>query len=200
MSASQLFSGFALIFAMSCGAAAHSPKPKSATPPSSAQGQPEKHQHAHEASAHEHGKHVHGEGRMDVAFEDLKGEVEFTVSADVILGTENAPKSAQEKETEKKKIDSLISNFRSSVNFSAGNCRWTSVKAEVDRHQEGRVEHAEVDLDAEVVCEKTVKGARLNVGLGQHYPALKKIELQVVAPDLQKGAVITPQTQYIDLK
>lgn len=158
------------------------------------------HDHHHHHGGHKgHGKHVHGEGRMDVAFEGLKGEIDFKVSGDVILGSENAPKGAKAKQEEKAKLNDLAAKFRESVKFTGATCTWTSVDVDVDRHKVGKVEHAEVEVEADLTCDKPVKGGTLTIDLRQHYPALNKIEVQVVAPDLQKGGVIDAKTNSLDL-
>lgn len=149
---------------------------------------------------HDHGKHVHGEGRMDIAFEGLKGEIDFKISADVILGSENAPKGEKAKAEEAAKLADLATKFKDSLKFSNATCSWTSVSTDVDRHKVGKVEHAEIEVEADITCDKSVKGGTLTIDLRRHYPTLNKIEVQVVTPDLQKGGVIDAKTTSIDLK
>jgi hypothetical protein len=161
--------------------------------PTAALAQKHNHQHAH-------GKHVHGAGRMDIAFDGLKGEIDFEVSADAILSSEKSPKTSAEKKIEKDRIDDLISKFKESVEFKGANCQWSKIVAEVDRHKAGKVEHADVKLEADLACEKDIKGFTLDVNLGKHYPGLSKIEVQINANGLQKGAVIDSKVTRIELK
>ncbi|MBX3017190.1 MAG: DUF2796 domain-containing protein [Bdellovibrionaceae bacterium] len=156
------------------------------------------HDHKHE-KGHSHGKHVHGEGRMDVAFEALKGEIDFKISADVVLGSENAPKGAKAKAEEKMKLDNLVAKFKESVKFEGATCTWNKVEVDVDRHKVGKVEHAEIEVEADVTCDKSLKGGKFVVDLRAHYPSLNKIEVQIVTPELQKGGVIDAKTNSIDL-
>lgn len=156
------------------------------------------HDHNHD-KGHSHGKHVHGEGRMDVAFDGLKGEIDFKISADVVLGSENAPKGAKAKAEEKAKLNDLMNKFKESVKFEGATCNWSKVDVDVDRHKVGKVEHAEIEVEADVTCDKSLKGGKLVVDLRTHYPSLNKVEIQVVTPDLQKGGVIDAKTNSIDL-
>lgn len=149
--------------------------------------------------AQAHKAHVHGAGRMDIAFDGNTGEIDFEVSADAILGSEKSPKTEAEKTEEKAKLETLKTKFKESVEFVGANCQWTKVDAEVDRHKQGKVEHADIKVEADVTCQNSVKGQVLRIELGKAYSGLSKIEVQINTADLQKGAVINAKTTKITL-
>lgn len=154
-----------------------------------------KHKHVDGAKAH-----AHGAGKMDIAFDGLKGEIDFEVSAEAILGTENAPKGDKAIAEEKERLKIFAGKFQEGIEFQGTQCKWGEVKSEINRRKVGQVQHADITVEASINCETTIHGQNLRIELAKFYPGLLKIAVQINATDFQKGAEITPKTTTIELK
>lgn len=143
--------------------------------------------------------HEHGAGKMDIAFDGLNGELHFAISAEAIFGTEAPPKGKDERNKETLSLNNLIQNVQEWVKIDGADCDWDDVKAQVERHKVGKTQHADIAVKGKVSCKKPIIGATLKVELMKSYPGIKRINLQVVADGIQKGAEITSSNMSIVL-
>ena len=79
-----------------------------------------------------HEAHVHGAAELSIAFDQLKGQVEFKAASDGLLGFEYQAQS----EADKKKLAETISVFENKITQmiqldQAANCQWTKEKVEM---------------------------------------------------------------------
>lgn len=180
-----------LVLVVSVQAWAHADKKKSAAKEAH-------HHHEHR----EHGAHQHGVGMVGVAFEALKGKVEFKIPAESILGFEHEAK----KESDKKKQNEALAKFESKINemlvFDASlKCALAKEKVEVVREEEHKhAAHSDFVAHYNVACEKSPAGTDLTVKMHSQFKKIKKLELQLIVDNLQKAQTITKDNTVVSLK
>lgn len=192
-----------LILVVTVQAWAHADKKKSAAKETH-------HHHEHR----EHGAHQHGVGTVGVAFEALKGKIEFKIPAESIVGFEHEAK----KDADKKKQTDALAKFESKINemlvFDASlKCVFTKEKVEVVREEEHKDEkhdhkhkghkhaaHSDFVAHYNVTCEKSPAGTDLTVKIHSQFKKIKKIELQLIVDNLQKAQTITKDNVVVSLK
>ena len=206
-----------LILAVSVQAGAHSDKKKSA----------EKKEAHHHHEHREHGAHQHGVGTVGVAFEALKGKVEFKIPAESIVGFEHEAK----KDSDKKKQAEALAKFESKISemlvFDTSlKCVYIKEKIEVlreenhDDHKDGEKNEKQLSGKAKknkhqhhnhaahsdfvalynVNCEKSPAGTDLTVKIHSQFKKVKKLELQLIVDNLQKAQTITKDNTIVSLK
>ena len=200
-----------LVLVVSVQAWAHSDQKKSATK----KAKDSHHHHEHR----EHGAHQHGVGTVGVAFEGLKGKIEFKIPAESIIGFEHEAK----KEADKKKQEEALTKFESKISEmlvfdSSLKCALAKEKVEVLREEENHADHkdegkskdkhkhhkhtAHSDFVAHynVSCEKSPAGTDLAVKIHSQFKKIKKLELQLIVDNLQKAQTITKDNAVVSLK
>lgn len=191
-----------LVLLVSIQAWAHSDKKKSSAKAA--------HHHEHR----EHGAHQHGVGIVGVAFELLKGKVEFKIPAESIVGFEHEA----QKESDKKKQADALAKFESKINemlvFDVSlKCVLAKEKIEVVRESEHKDEkhdhkhkghkhasHSDFVAHYNVTCEKSPAGSDLTVKIHSQFKKIKKLELQLIVDNLQKAQTITKDNTVVSLK
>jgi hypothetical protein len=191
-----------LVLVVTVQAWAHGDKKKSAAKDAH-------HHHEHR----EHGAHQHGVGTVGVAFEALKGKIEFKIPAESIIGFEHEAK----KEADKKKQADALAKFESKISemlvFDASlKCVLAKEKIEVVREEEHKEEpkkshkhhkhaaHSDFVAHYNVTCEKSPAGTDLAVKMHSQFKKIKKIELQLIVDNLQKAQTITKDNTVVSLK
>jgi hypothetical protein len=192
-----------LVLVVSVQAWAHADKKKSATKATD-------HHHEHR----EHGAHQHGVGIIGVAFEGLKGKVEFKIPAESIVGFEHEAK----KESDIKKQSEALVKFESKINEmlvfeSSSKCVLTKEKIEVVREEEHKDDkhnhkhkgpkhtaHSDFVAHYNVTCEKSPAGTDFTLKMHSQFKKIKKLELQLIVDNLQKAQTITKDNTVVSLK
>ena len=203
-----------LILVVSAQAWAHNDKKKSAVKKDA------HHHHEHR----EHGAHQHGVGTVGVAFEALKGKVEFKIPAESIVGFEHEAK----KDADKKKQADALAKFESKIGEmlvfdSSLKCVFAKEKVEVVR-EEDHDDHKETEAKSgdkskkhnhkhhnhaahsdfvalyNLSCEKSPAGTDLTVKIHSQFKKIKKLELQLIIDNLQKAQTITKDSTVVSLK
>jgi hypothetical protein len=142
------------------------------------------------ASDHNHDhspeKHVHGEGMINVVINETwkTAEIEWHLPAMDILGFERAAKNP----AEQSKIDSTLKQLAREIPLSLNlnsnlNCKTTLEKDSPDFDVEG--EHAEIQVEIDIVCEKSLKDSELEFKFTKSLEKFKTFELQLIAPQVQ---------------
>ena len=158
------------------------------------------------SSHHEHEAHVHGSANLAIAFDGLKGRIEFKAAAEGILGFEHAARSAAEQKalTEAKakfeKIDSMV-QFDSSLG-----CKIQPEKIDMQSEETGKDhakekhhgEHSNFVANFNVACEKSVTGSKMKIDFTT-FPKLNDLDITVLVGDLQKSAEAKKQSITLDL-
>ncbi len=158
-----------------------------------------------------HEAHVHGGATLSVAFDQLKGKVEFKAASEGVLGFEHEAKS----EKDKKKLSDTIAKFEASISSmikfddSAG-CVFSKEKIEMltekENHdekekdrEEHKGEHSDFVASFAIDCKKEIKGTKVTFDFAP-FKGLKDIDVTLLVDDLQKSIEVKRKPVTIDLK
>lgn len=158
------------------------------------------HEHKHEHKAG-HKAHVHGEAKVTVAFEGMKGKIELEIPAESLLGFEHKPKNP----TEEKKVSDGLAKLESSIGkmlvFAADlKCSIKKENLDIDYQAEGSGTHADVDGDFSVECAKSPVGTKVQLSFFQPWMKAKSFETQFLLDNVQKSFKHTKNGQNVELK
>lgn len=160
---------------------------------------------------HHHKAHVHGTATLDLAFDQLKGRIEFKSPAEGVLGFEHMPKSDQDK----KKLNDTITTFEKKIAAmikfeEALNCIFTKEKIEMaeeetemtekkDHHDEKHEgEHSDFIALFNVDCKKSPQGSKIKFDFSQ-FKGLRNIDVTILLDDLQKSVQVQKKPITLDL-
>ncbi len=153
---------------------------------------------ASQAKPHRHAKaHVHGHAKIDLAFEETKGHFEFEAPADGLLGFEHAPKTEKEKKIFEDLKNQLLNNIKTYVVLDPKlQCVFATPEIKLDIEEKG---HADFKADFDIQCVQSPKNTQIKFDFSS-FPKLKKINVTVLADELQKSLVLKGKSQSLDLK
>ncbi|WP_339516592.1 DUF2796 domain-containing protein [Pseudomonas sp. RL_15y_Pfl2_60] len=173
--------------------------------PLAAMAQDHDHDHAEHASL---GAHEHGVAQLNVALDGNTLEIELESPAMNLVGFEHAPSSDADK--------AAISQARSQLekplalfSLTTGDCSLSSSelesplfsgghaeaehKHEADEHEHEH-EHSEIHAHYSFNCKQPQALQQLDLAqLFKQFPATHKIQLQLIGPNGQQGAELTPE-------
>lgn len=154
-----------------------------------------------QAQAHAQHKHVHGEAKLSVAFEGVKGDIDFEINAETLLGRETRPKTDKEKLADTSFLKKLEIEWPKLVELpAASKCKITEFSAKVDYETEGKKNHADIEVEANILCVSPITGGKITVRLIEAFPKIRKINMDILVDAIQKGAVLSAKVENIDLK
>jgi hypothetical protein len=152
---------------------------------------------AKEQEHREHEAHVHGAAALSIAFEGSSGRVEFKGASDGILGFEYEAKSTKDKETLAKIIAQFESNISKMIQLDSSlGCLF--VKDKIEQHREGTGSHSDFIANFNVVCQKSIKGSKLNLNFTS-FKGLKDLDVTILADELQKSVELKDKPVTVDL-
>ena len=136
-----------------------------------------------EKTQRHHKAHVHGEAQIHVAFDGLKGRVEFKSPAEAILGFEHSAES----DRDKKKLEDTRLSFEKKMSSwiqldPSKNCNWTPKKIHQEVDAKG---HSDFEASFDVECSSSPEGTRAQVDFSE-FKRIKKIELTLLTDSVQK--------------
>jgi hypothetical protein len=137
---------------------------------------------------HQHGAHVHGTAKLDIAVDEKTATVEFTSPAESIVGFEHKATTAADQQKQAKALELLRSNIGTMVIFeSTLSCRWSPTAVDVVQQEH---EHSEVHSVFAVHCDSPLAGSKIRFAFAKSFPAIRTVNVQVVAATQQVGATI----------
>lgn len=158
-----------------------------------------------------HEAHVHGGATLSIAFDQLKGKVEFKAASEGVLGFEHEAKS----EKDKKKLSDAIAKFEASIGSmirfdESTGCVFTKEKIEMvaekedhdakeKDHDEHKGEHSDFVAQFGVDCKKEVKGTKVTFDFTS-FKGLKDLDVTLLVGDLQKSVEVKRKPVTIELK
>lgn len=144
----------------------------------------------------EHGAHVHGNMLMSIAFDGTQGEIHMDGAADSVIGFEHKATTAADKKTQKQALETLEKG-EAFVRFDKSlNCKFESGHAKVV--PEGH--HSDVEADFKIKCDKSPVGTKVTIDFTKSFPRLKKLDVQVLADQLQKSSTLEKFPAEMELK
>lgn len=154
--------------------------------------------HKHKQQRHHHA-HNHGDAQLTLAFDKLKGQLEFKGAADGVVGFEHEAKS----ETDKKKLATVTAEFEANISHyvqldAASECTFT--KKNIDMIKEtGGGTHADFVARFDVTCAKPIQNTMLNFDFTS-LKRLKKIEATILVNELQLKTEIKGEKTTLEIK
>lgn len=162
----------------------------------------EDHDHAHHR---EQGAHVHGLGRLDVAQEGPELYLRLEAPAASIVGFEHRPRGHQERGSLEEALETLRTGSALFQVSDAAGCDLADVTLESPLwdevagteegdpgHAEGAADHADIAAEYRFVCDRPAQIEEIRVTLFERFPALERLQVQIVTEQEQAGAELTP--------
>ncbi len=151
---------------------------------------------------HDHGAHVHGAGNLAIAFDDVKGKIEFKGAAEGILGFEHKPKNKKEEKIVSEAIARFENEMSKMVQMDSSlNCKFTKdmIGQVPEEGNEGSGEHSEWVANFTVICSKSPMGTKLIVDFS-NFKSLRDLDITILADSVQKSAEFKKKPVTIELK
>lgn len=145
--------------------------------------------------AYAHGKkHVHGEGRLDVAVDKGNLSLNLELPLDVAVGFERKPKNDKEKAT----LEAAGKILQDAgllwvINSSAG-CQLISAQVGLPKFEGG---HADIDASYTYQCANPSDLKTVETALFKSFKRLYRIEVQHVGPKSQGATRLTPKNPVL---
>lgn len=154
---------------------------------------------AHEKQKHrEHSAHAHGAGSLGIAFEGLKGKIDFKIPSDSIFGFEYAAKSDKDKIRRDEGLAKLETKIYEMVVFDSSlNCKIIKDKIEVLAESP---KHSDTAATYNVTCEKSPVGTEVVFNFQKHFPKIKDLDVQVIVDNVQKSVEAKKNNTKLFLK
>lgn len=141
--------------------------------------------------------HVHGAGQMSMAFDGVNGKLQFEIPAQGLFGFEHVAKTKKDIN----KIAAVLQIFEQRIsemvvfNESLG-CR-ISKEAIIVNSNQG---HSDVDASFRVQCAKSILGSEMVFNFQKVFPELKKMQVEVLADDVQKSMEVNQNGVVLGIK
>lgn len=157
--------------------------------------------------AHAQHKHVHGEGRLDVAIDKNAITLNLELPLDVAVGFERPPKNDKEKAALLAADKTLKDAAALWLPTPAANCTVQSTQVQVpftggdDKHghhaHEGETHHADIDASYVFHCASPAALKSVETTLFKNFKRLYRLEAQRVGPAGQGAARLTPKNPVL---
>ncbi len=150
-------------------------------------------EHRHEEA------HVHGAGKISIAFDGLNGRIEFEAAAESILGFEYRAKSARDKAILTNALSSFKKDFNSMVQFDQN--RGCVISADqVDQSFENKKStHSNFKATYNVICKSLLADSTIRFDFSA-FEHLNDIDVNIVVDELQKNIEISDKKSSVQLK
>jgi|GEM_PF-2205249 len=144
------------------------------------------------------GAHVHGAAHLAIALEkNNKIALDLSMPGDTAVGFEHAPKNAEQTLKIRDTEDLFRKRFSELVQLpTSASCTWGNPKVEIDSTTAG---HSTWDIQIFAVCAKPLAGHVLAMGFGKHFPAMKDLDVSILASDFQKKIEVPKGTGSVSL-
>ncbi len=168
------------------------------------------HRHSHGSDDHghahrEHGAHVHGVAELNVAVDADTLLIELDTPAHNLVGFEHAPRTDAQRAavTEARKtLEDGIALFAPSAAAECvqiSNAANLNLDAADDQQLPDEEIHADAHAEWAFTCAKPAALTQLDVKLFDVFPGKDKLRVQLVTPNGQRGAELTPSRHQLDL-
>jgi hypothetical protein len=147
---------------------------------------------------HEHGAHSHGSAKLDIAFDDKVGKIEFKGSAFGIVGFEHSAKSITDKKILENSIFKFESEISKLVSFDSSlKCLFNKVRIEIIPDSDGD-NHSDFAASFQVNCVNSPMGSQLKIDFSI-FKNIKDLDITVLVGELQKSAEFKGKPVTLDL-
>jgi hypothetical protein len=163
-----------------------------------------------------HDAHVHGVGKLDVALDNHALTLHLDTPLIKLVGFEHPANSAPDREAVQKMSRQLHAAAAMFVPTAAAACKAMSVKlvsaaldpalldaapaaAKAQHKAAAQHDHADLDGDFTFDCAHPEKLQSIDVKLFDAFPGFHRIDVQIVTPQRQSAATLTPGAAAIPL-
>jgi hypothetical protein len=152
-----------------------------------------------------HEAHVHGHATLNIAFDQVKGKVEFKAASQSILGFEHQAKSEKDKKIMSEAISIFETAIGSMVKFDESlGCVFMKEKIEMMAENQGyekykKGEHSDFVASYNVECKKELKGTKVTFDFTQ-FKGIKDLDVTLLVDDLQKTVEVKRKPVTVELK
>jgi hypothetical protein len=159
------------------------------------------------SAAHAQHKHVHGEGRLDVAIDGGKISLALELPLDAAVGFERPPRSDKEMAT----LAATVQALDAAALYAptpAANCTLQSKTVHVpftggdDQHgqhaHEGETHHADIEATHVYSCANPAALKGIETTLFKHFKRLYRLETRRSGPAGQGAARLTPKQPVLN--
>lgn len=153
----------------------------------------------------EHGAHRHGAGTLGIAFEEMKGRLEFKIPSESVISFEYTPKTEKDKKTKEIQLMKLETNIADMVSFDASlKCQVTKDKIEVVKDEkesaEAHAEHSDTIATFNVSCDKSPIGTKIVFNFQRYFPKIEDLDVQIIVGNIQKSVEAKKNGTSVELK
>ena len=140
--------------------------------------------------AHAQHKHVHGEGKLDVAIDKGTVSISLELPLDAAVGFERAPKNDKERAA-LAGIEKLLKDASLFAPTAAAKCAPTRVEVGMPKFDGG--EHADIDAEYEFACAEPAALKGIETSIFKSFQRLYRLEAQRSGPTGQGAQRLTPK-------
>lgn len=153
----------------------------------------EKKEHRH------HEAHVHGGAVLNIAFDQLNGQIEFRAASVGVVGFEHAAKSDKDRKTVSEAINRMEANVAKLIQFDSSlGCSFTKEKIEMVPESDSST-HSDFVASFKVICSKSVVGSKVTFDFTS-FKKIKDLDVTVLADTVQKTAEVKSKPVVLELK
>jgi hypothetical protein len=163
-------------------------------------------------TGHAAAPHVHGVGQLDVAFDAGELQIALRTPAADVVGFEHAPHTPAQRNALEQAMVRLEQGAELFAMPPAADCRLAEAQArsphrgepqghEHDRHHDhghDAASHSEVEAFYRFRCAEAPRW--VDVGLFEAFPAMQRLNVQVVTTQGQGAATLGPDSPRLDLE
>lgn len=147
----------------------------------------------------EHKAHAHGMAKLSMAFESNKGQIDFDIPAESVIGFEYKAKTAQDKKRQSDALK-LFENKISQMIVFDDKLKCVFKKETLDVTSEVKNSHSDIEAVFNIVCDKSPLGSDVEFNFQAVFSRIKKVEIQVVIDSLQKSVEASKNKTKLLLK
>ena len=125
--------------------------------------------------------HTHGEAQIQIAFEDQKGQIQWQVTSEAIVGFEHKGKNEAQKKQLQERLAQL-EKAQGSLYELPESCQVGTHKVQQVFEDGPQAAHSEIHVQAEIECQQSVTGKILKIKIGQVYPKVQHMRMQIDSP------------------
>ncbi len=167
--------------------------------------------HGHHGEHREQEAHVHGGATLNIAFDQLKGKIEFKGAADGVVGFEHAAKSDQDKKTVADAIFKFEKNISTMVVFDPSlGCVVSQERIAVQSedhadHSEEKIlkshkgEHSDFIANFNVECSKSVLGSKITFNFTS-FQHINDLDVTILVDAVQKTVEVKKKPVTLEIK
>ena len=149
------------------------------------------------AGVHKHA-HVHGSASLQIAFEGLKGKIEFRSPSESVLGFEHTPRSQVEKTQVAQVTSAFKEDLKALIQFETSlNCEATPINVGIKSKKNEK--HSDFVAEYDVQCQKPLAGSQLTLDF-RRFSAIESLELTLLVDELQKSSQIKKFPAQVPLR